>query len=143
MVGRAGEPIRPAATSLRCTAAEQVIPRALYCLRSAGVTRPCFTSWQHRSRSPAGNEAVLYHGQDDLWAAPHSAHSHLAREENDLTLKKFGSQRRACVCACVCAVCVCAVCVCMVCAWCVCAWCVRGVHTHKHRYVCFRSALSA
>ena len=53
---------------------------------------------------PAVNEGcVLYYGQDDLWANQPSADNHLAREENDLTLQKFGSRKQGvCVCVCVC-----------------------------------------
>lgn len=53
------------------------------------------------SRPAVHKGCVLYYGQDDLWAAQHSADSHLAREENDLTLQIFGNQKTGCVCVCV------------------------------------------
>ena len=54
------------------------------------------------SRPAVNKGCVLYYGQDDLWAAQHSADSHLAREENDLTIQIFENQKSACVYVCVC-----------------------------------------
>ena len=84
------------------------------------------------SRPAVNKGCVLYYGQDDLWANQPSADNHLAREENDLTLQKFGSRKQGvcmCVCVCVC-LCVCGVwggggvclCVCM-CVYVVCVYC--------------------
>ncbi|CAM9611886.1 unnamed protein product [Rangifer tarandus platyrhynchus] len=76
-------------------------PPVLYGLGSVGVTPgPALRAASTASTSrPAVNKGcVLYYGQDDLWAAQHSADSHLAREENDLTLQIFGNQKTGCMC---------------------------------------------
>ena len=115
-----GDPLGPLPWSLQCSQLPKckVIPPVLYGLGSVGVTPgPALRAASMASTSrPAVNKGcVLYYGQDDLWAAQHSADSYLAREENDLTLQIFENQKTGCVCVCVC-VCVCGtwsyVCVC-------------------------------
>ena len=102
-----GYPLGLLPWSLQCSQLPKckVIPPVLYGLGSVGVTPgPALRAASTASMSrPAVNKGcVLYYGQDDLWAAQHSADSHLAREENDLTLQIFENQKTGCVCVCVC-----------------------------------------
>ncbi|CAI9156132.1 unnamed protein product [Rangifer tarandus platyrhynchus] len=101
--GETGGPIRPTAMvpAAQPAARVQGDPPVLYGLGSVGVTPgPALRAASTASTSrPAVNKGcVLYYGQDDLWAAQHSADSHLAREENDLTLQIFGNQKTGCMC---------------------------------------------
>lgn len=70
MAGRGGEPIRPAAMSRGAQLPPAGnSPRPLLPPLGGGDTALLY-ELAAPLRSPAGNEAVLYHRQDDLWAAP-------------------------------------------------------------------------
>ena len=100
--GGRGGPIRLAdmVPAAQPAARVQGGPPVLYGLGSVGVTPgPALRAASTASTSrPAVNKGcVLYYGQDNLRAAQHSADSHLARGENDLTLQIFGNQKTGCM----------------------------------------------